>query len=128
MTEDTSPRVHDVLFAACSPERYVLLGASPDHDNCANNLRDAVKACNDPLFDKLAEFLSYGWTPDPLNLFMNVLVQDNTLRLEKPKSRPGDYVVLRAEQDCVVIMSACPMDLSNCNGGPPGSADFQVLH
>lgn len=40
--EDTSPGMHDVLYAACSPERYLQLGADKDHDNCANNLRNAL--------------------------------------------------------------------------------------
>lgn len=127
MTQDTSPGVHDVLFAACSPERYVQLGASADHDNCANNLYNAVKSYGDSAFNKVVEFLEYGWTPDPLNLFMNVIVKGNKLQNLEPQSKPGDYVVLRAEQECVVFMSACPMDVTACNGGKPTSAEFEVL-
>ena len=49
---------------------------------------------------------------------MNVPVRDNeTLSLEAPISRPGDYVVLRAVEDCIVIFSACPMDITPVNGG-----------
>lgn len=127
MVEDTSPGLHDVLFAACSPERYIQLGASPDHHNCANNLYNAVKTHNDPAYDKFVQFLEFGWTPDPLNLFMNVIVKGNKLENLAPQSRPGDYVVLRADQDCVVFMSACPMDVTDCNGGKPSSAEFEVI-
>lgn len=58
------------------------------------------------------------WTPDPLNLFMNVPVQalsagkGGELRLEAATCPKGGYVVLRAEQECVVVLSACPMDLN----------------
>ena len=72
--EDTSPGLHDVLFAACSTERYLQLGAPKVHENCANNLYNAVKTCKDPSFDKPLEFLRYSWMPDPLNLFMDVLI------------------------------------------------------
>lgn len=128
ITEDTSPGVHDVLFAACSPERYAQLNGPPDHDNCANNLYNAVRASRDlPNAEKILEFLSYGWMPDPLNIFMNVEVVDNNiLNNLNPISRPGDFITLKAEQDCVVIMSACPMDLSCCNGGEPTSAEYFV--
>ncbi|KAI9367046.1 hypothetical protein BJX61DRAFT_530265 [Aspergillus egyptiacus] len=131
LTEDTSPGIHDVLYAACSPERYVQLGGDKDHDNCAKNLYDAVRACSEdePGFSRVVAFLEGGWTPDPLNLFMNVKVDGDTGRLElvPPESREGDYVMLRAEQECVVVMSACPMDLSGCNRGEPSSAEFEVV-
>ena len=125
--EDTSPGAHDVLFAACSPERYLQLGATNDHDNCAENLCNAVKELKDNAFDKTLEFLESGWIPDPLNLFMNVIVKVNKLHFSDPVSGRGNYIVFRAEQECVVIMSACPMDVSAYNGGPPTSADFEML-
>ncbi|KAH7074923.1 hypothetical protein BKA63DRAFT_324775 [Paraphoma chrysanthemicola] len=127
ITEDTSPGHHDVLYAACSPERYIQLGAPRDHDNCAQNLRKAVNTCKDPSIHKLVELLEYGWIPDPLNLFMSVPVKDNKIPCEDPAGKPGNYVVLRADQECVVIMSACPMDVHVCNGAPPTSAEFEVL-
>lgn len=125
--EDTSPGLHDVLYAACSPERYVQLGASRDHDNCAKNLYNAAKTYKDPSINKLVELLEYGWIPDPLNLFMSVLVKDNKIPCQDPESKPGEYIILRAEQECLVMMSACPMDIHVCNGGPPTSVDFEVL-
>ncbi|KHN97582.1 uncharacterized protein MAM_04597 [Metarhizium album ARSEF 1941] len=90
MLEDTSPGEHDVMFAACSRERYVQLGASPDHDSCANNLYSAVKACDDAAFDKLVEFLECGWMPDPLNLFMKVVVRGSKVgQFETPEPGGG---------------------------------------
>ncbi|KAK8927764.1 hypothetical protein H634G_04992 [Metarhizium anisopliae BRIP 53293] len=127
MLHDTSPGVHDVFFAACSPERYAQLGSAPEHDSCANILYSAVKAYGEAAFDKVVEFLECGWVPDPLNLFMNVVVKGNKLHNLRPQSKAGDYVVLQAEQDCVIFMSACPMDITDCNGGKPSSAEYHVL-
>ncbi|RAH62158.1 hypothetical protein BO85DRAFT_445582 [Aspergillus piperis CBS 112811] len=127
ITEDTSRGTHDVLYAACSPERYLELGGTADHDNCAQNLRDAVKQCAEPAFGHVSGLLESGWTPDPLNLFMNVEISGNGLRVLEPDSKVGDFVVLRAEQECVVFMSACPMDLTACNGEGPSSAEFEVV-
>lgn len=127
IVEDHSPGVHDVLFAACSPERYIQLGGSRDHASCANNLYEAVKTRLEPSFAQVKTFLGNGWMPDPLNLFMNVSVKDGKVQTLNPVSKPGDYIVLKAEQECVVFMSACPMDLATCNGGEPTSAEFEVL-
>lgn len=127
VTQDTSPGRHDVLFAACSPERYVQLHAPADHDNCASNLYQAISSSGEPKLQKLQEFLGYGWMPDPLNLFMNVIVDGNGLFFEDPNCRPGDSITLKAAQDCMVVMSACPMDVSACNGGEPCAAEYDVI-
>ncbi|KAK3182400.1 hypothetical protein K4F52_006224 [Lecanicillium sp. MT-2017a] len=130
LEEDTSPGVHDALFSACSPERYVILGAGKDHDSCAMNLLAGLKAAGEPHLLKAAELVEAGWVPDPLNLFMNVpVLSTETYEIEciSPVSRPGDYVVLRAVKDCTIVMSACPMDLNDCNGGKTSSADYEVL-
>jgi hypothetical protein len=44
-------------------------------------------------------------------------------------SKPGDYVVLRAEMDVVMAFSACPQDILPINGVgcKPVEAHFQVL-
>lgn len=127
IVEDTSPGAHDVLYAACSPERYLQLGGHKDHDNCADNLRSAVQQCTEPSFSHVVGFLESGWMPDPLNLFMKVNINGTKLQCLDPDSKAGNYIVLKAEQECIVIMSACPMDLSACNGGEPSSAAFEVL-
>ena len=46
-----------------------------------------------------------------------------------PLSKAGDYVVLRAEMDCIVALSACPQDLVPINGKDciPTEAHYQVL-
>ena len=107
LVEDSSPGVHDTLIAACDRYRYALLGCPTYHDNCTDNLSAA-----------LAELrLQAPETPSPWNLFMNIPVQaDGSLTFEPPVCQPGDYVLLRAELDCVVAFSACPQDMVPING------------
>ena len=120
VVEDTSPGIHDTLLAACDRYRYQQLGCVGHHDNCTDNLAAA-----------LAELgLSPPETPSPWNLFMNIPVgADGSLSFEPPPSQPGDYVLLRAEMDCVVAFSACPQDFVPINGVActPTEAHFQVI-
>ena len=39
-----------------------------------------------------------------------------SIALEPPASKPGDLVVLRALIDCILVFSACPMDVTPING------------
>ena len=118
--EGDSAGIHDTLLAACDRYRYELLGCEGYHDNCTDNLTAG-----------LAELgLTPAETPSPWNLFMNIPVaSDGTVSFEAPVSRPGDYVTLRAEMDCVVAFSACPQDIVPINGVDciPTEAHFQIL-
>ena len=106
LVEDTSPGVHDMLFPACDPARYELLGHEGHHDNCRENFHAA-----------LAELgLERPAVPSPLNLFMNVSSDGGELELLPSVSSPGDHVVLRAERDVVVVLSTCPQDIVPING------------
>jgi uncharacterized protein YcgI (DUF1989 family) len=120
LLEDTTPGIHDTLLAACDHYRYQLLGCAEYHDNCTDNLAMA-----------LAELgLTPSEVPSPLNLFMNIPVHSQgTLSFEPPVSKPGDYVLFRAEMQCVVAFSACPQDIVPVNGVActPTEAHFQVL-
>ena len=44
-------------------------------------------------------------------------------------SKPGDWIVLRALTDVVVIFSACPMDITPVNGEDrtPRSVAYEIL-
>ena len=120
LVEDTSGGIHDTLLAACDRYRYELLGCEEYHDNCTDNLAAA-----------LAELgLTPPETPSPWNLFMNIPVStDGEVSFEPPVSKPGDYLTLRAEMDCVVAFSACPQDMVPINGVDcvPTEAHFQAL-
>ena len=125
LVEDTTVEgdtagIHDTLLAACDRYRYELLGCEGYHDNCTDNLAAA-----------LAELgLTRPETPSPWNLFMNIPgAADGSVAFVAPVSKPGDYVTLRAEMDCVVAFSACPQDVVPINGVncTPTEAHFQVL-
>lgn len=106
LDEDTSPGVHDTLIPACDAIRYEELGYK-DHANCADNMATGLK--------------ELGINPPPppavFNIFMNVPIgPTGRLEIVPPVCRPGDYVVLRAEMDCIVAFSACPHDIFPVNG------------
>jgi uncharacterized protein len=120
LVEDTSPGIHDTLIAACDRHRYDLLGCRVYHDNCTDNLATA-----------LAELgLTSPKTPSPWNLFMNIPVKpDGSVSFEPPVCKAGDYVLLRAEMDCVIAFSACPQDIVPINGVncTPTEAHFEIV-
>ena len=120
LVEDTSPGVHDTLMAACDIWRYRNLGCTEYHDNCRDNLFAGMKELG----------LAPPECPSPLNLWMNIPVVDGiNVEWRAPVSSPGDHVVLRAELDCIVAMSACPQDMVPINGEAmtPTEAHFQIL-
>jgi uncharacterized protein YcgI (DUF1989 family) len=118
ITADTSPGIHDTLYAACDAASYALEG-KPGHPNCADNLRAA-----------LASFgLAPPVVPCPWNLFEHApIVGGRYLRDDPSEARPGDYVELRAETDCVLVCSACPSEGYGISGsGPTRGARIDLL-
>jgi len=88
------------------------------HDNCADNMRMALKAIG----------LRAREVPQPLNLWMNIPVAaDGGVDWLPPVSKAGDYVDLRAEMDCVAVMSACPQDIVPINDNRPVEVHFTVM-
>jgi len=108
--EDHSPGVHDTVLPCCDRFRYVFDGYEGHHDSCADNFAAAL--------------VELGITPPPVapqpfNLWMNCPVgSGGRIDYLPPVTKPGDYMVLKAEMDCVVIMSACPYDLDLPINGP----------
>lgn len=109
---------HDFLYSSCSIEMYRMqYGVTGYHANCYDNLCAAMR--------------ELGLEPEPLptafNFFMNVDVEaDGRLTIKPPKSRAGDSMILRAEMDLAVALSACPA--STCNGGgATGPIAFEIL-
>ena len=120
LVEDTSPGIHDTLLCACNAAIYRELGCADDHRSCEANLHEALAT--------LGHRLSF--TPGPLNLFMNVPVSgDGALDRVPPQARPGDRVRLRAAMDAVVVLSACPQDVTPINGAActPRDAHYAVV-
>ena len=65
---------------------------------------------------------------------MNVLVtaleegRGGKLPLAAPTCPRGGYAVLRAEVECMVVMSACPMDLGPAGAYKNLGAEFEILN
>ncbi len=120
LTEDTSSGIHDTLMAACDSYRYGLIGCTEYHDNCTDNLIAGMRQIG----------LTPPEVPSPLNLFMNIPVLDGRrLDFLPPENKPGVYVTLRAEMDCVMAFSACPQDILPINGvaGKITDAHFEIF-
>jgi uncharacterized protein YcgI (DUF1989 family) len=104
MIEDTVGR-HDFLLTPCSPETFTILyKTTGHHPSCYENLVRGLEP--------------FGIAPDAipttLNVFMNVdVLPSGELRILPPRSRPGDRVLLRAEMDLIVGVTACSAELSN---------------
>jgi hypothetical protein len=95
--EDTSPGQHDMLYASCNDAWYRSRGMA-DHPNCRDNYFAAARAAG----------IEHTNQPDPVNIFQNTPPKpDGGFFVGVTLSRPGDYVALRAELDCTVILTAC---------------------
>ena len=108
---------HDFLLTPCSPETFrIIYQHQGHHPSCFANLVDG-----------LAEF---GIAPDAIpttfNIFMNVTIAaDGTLTIDPPRSKAGDSIVLRAEMDLIVGLTACSAEMSNNYSFKP--IDYEVL-
>lgn len=117
LVEDTCGR-HDFLLTPCSQQTFDLLypelGGAP-HPSC---------------FDNLCRGLApFGIRPDQisttLNIFMNVWTDaSGALHIDPPTSVAGDRLVLRAEMDLHVGLTACSAEKSN--GGVCKPIDYEV--
>jgi uncharacterized protein YcgI (DUF1989 family) len=103
---------HDFLLTPCSADTFRLLydDLAP-HRGCFGNLAEAL--------------LPYGIASDRIptafNCFMNVSVDGATgaLKVLPPLSRAGDRIVLRAEMDLIIGLTACSAPDSNAGSFKP---------
>lgn len=105
IVEDTVGR-HDFLLTPCSADTFrILYGDDHPHRGCFGNLAAALEP--------------HGIGPDRIptafNVFMNVTVNGETgeLKVEPPLSRPGDHLVVEAQTDLIVALTACAAPMSN---------------
>ncbi len=109
--EDTSKGDHDTLISACNPLRYERMGVKGWHASCAENYQMAVKSLSAPSIDQDRKDRLPITPPTPLNLFMNVKVnEEGCIVFRGPTSKEGDYVAFKALMDVIIVLSACPMD------------------
>ena len=104
IVEDTVGR-HDFLLTPCSPETFTILYKTTGHH----------PSCFENLSRHLAPFgIAPDEIPTTLNVFMNVdILPSGELRILPPRSRAGDRLLLRAEMDMIVGVTACSAELSN---------------
>lgn len=107
-------RRHDFLLTPCSKDTFRIIYSDKNpHRGCFGNLAAALAP--------------YGVTEDMIptafNVFMNVTVNGDTgeLRVEPPRSKAGDRIVLEAQMDLVIGLTACSALQSN-NGS------FKPIH
>ena len=114
---DTCGR-HDFLLTPCSQQTFDLLypelkGAP--HPSCFQNLCEGLSP--------------FSVAPDQIsttfNIFMNVWTDPSgLLHIDPPTSKAGDHLVLRAEMDLHVGLTACSAEKSN--GGTCKPIDYEV--
>ncbi|MEY3020126.1 MAG: hypothetical protein RLZZ272_1110, partial [Actinomycetota bacterium] len=102
---------HDLVVPCCDPERYSRDYGILDHGSCLQNLEQArdLLGVERDLHGEMA------W-----NVFMHNRVTDEGRVVTDPAAHPaGSRIALRAEMDLVVLLSACPQDLTPCNDFDP---------
>ncbi|MCH4092043.1 DUF1989 domain-containing protein [Acetobacter sp.] len=115
IVQDTVGR-HDAFLLACTAKYYDDSGY-PGHDNCTEN------------FNRVLEVEGIvprsGWPA--INFFFNTQVLEcGTIVGEEPWSRPGDYVLLRAERNLVCASSSCADDVTSANGWTPTDIHIRI--
>jgi uncharacterized protein YcgI (DUF1989 family) len=96
---------HDFLLTPCSPETFqIIYKNNAPHPSCFANLATSLAP--------------FGIAPDSIpttfNIFMNVEIDGKgELKILPPRSRAGDSMLLRAEMDLIVGLTACSAEMSN---------------
>lgn len=104
---------HDIVVPCCDAERYSRDFGLDDHPHCLGNLAQA-RDLLDVDFDLRGEL---AW-----NVFMHNRVTPAGEVVTDPAAHgPGATITLRAAFDVVVLVSACPQDLTPCNNFDPTS-------
>lgn len=100
---------HDLLHPSCRPEMYdYFYDNGPGHRNCFDNINDNLASFN----------IQKQSIIHPFNIFMHTRIMPNgKISVEEPMSKAGDKIKLQAKMDVIVIIAACSVSESKCNGG-----------
>ncbi|WP_226698004.1 DUF1989 domain-containing protein [Qipengyuania flava] len=116
IVEDTVRR-HDFLLTPCSTATFEhFYPDKPVHRGCFGNLAEALEP--------------YGIGPDDIptafNVFMNVPVdgESGLIAVKPPVSKAGDRIVLCAEMDLIIGLTAC--SAYDSNGGSFKPIDYKL--
>jgi hypothetical protein len=111
IVEDTCG-VNDVICGSCSAALdEVRYGPDKAVPGCMDNFEAAIKPWG----------LRRTDIPMCFNIFLNYPVGEGgrvAMDQEAP-SKPGDYMVLRAEMDLLAVISNCPQENNPCTGWNP---------
>ncbi len=102
---------HDIIVPCCDHERFAHDFGIHDHPHCLGNLIQA----RDLLGEKVELHGEWAW-----NVFMhNHVTPEGKVVTDAAVHPAGSTITLRAEMDAVVLLSACPQDLTPCNAFNP---------
>lgn len=102
---------HDLVVPCCDQERYERDYGLADHPHCLGNLQAAA----DLLSEEVDLHGEHAW-----NIFMNNRITDaGGIVMDRPEHDAGSTIVLRAEKSMLVLVSACPQDLTPANDFNP---------
>jgi uncharacterized protein YcgI (DUF1989 family) len=112
--------LHDLISGSCSEYTNAFRYGVRGTPNCRSNFERVLAP--------------YGITLDAIpysfNIFMNTPISsEGRTGIQEPKSKPGDYIDLRANVDLLIAISNCPQERNPCNGWNPtrlGVAVYEV--
>lgn len=109
---------HDIVVPCCDQERYANDYDLPHHGHCLGNLEQARELLGED-YELHGEM---AW-----NVFMHNRVEpDGSVVTDRAAHEAGATITLEAHEDLVVLLSACPQDLTACNDFDPTSMMLQV--
>ena len=105
---------HDLLHPCCRPEMYdFFYHNGMGHSNCLDNINHSL--------DEKRPIIH------PVNIFMYTKINmDGSISVERPLSKAGDKIILKAEMDMRLGIAACSVSESNCNSGKCSSIKILV--
>ncbi len=120
VTEDTCG-THDTIGGCCSAPSNEMLYGVTDCPGCRENFLTALEAFGLGRKDIVAN----------INFFCNVPVYEQARLADsvfvESRSKPGNYIELRAEMDALAVISNCPQINNPCNAGEPTAIRVVVL-
>ncbi|MDN5204690.1 urea carboxylase-associated family protein [Fulvivirgaceae bacterium BMA10] len=118
ITEDTTG-LHDLIHPCCRKEMFEHFYSSGNHPSCLDNLNQELTAIGKSIETEI----------NPFNIFMNTrILKNGKVTVEKPVTKPGDYIVLKPLiEHITVLIAACSVDSGNCNGGHCSSIGFEIM-
>ena len=118
MLEEDTVGVHDLFYPACDVYMYRDYWDDENHPSCRGNLNAVLQELD----------FEPGGYAEPHNLFQNspAIDMDGNLQVRESPAKPGDYVLLKALDDLLVIATACSVDRGVLNGDRPKGIVLEV--